>query len=648
MKGYKSKRKNSIDKRVRKVHRKAKTVGLLYLLGAVLLLGATMVLPVLTIGGLAFNVTTFYQPLAKILSGGDIAAMIASVSYGLLLFVLVVNFFRCLGKLGWLTKRSYRYANGYNRNMRAMSDMGKAFSSSFGATIILYLQMYVLQNPANVQFALVNACIIIAIGLVIHFIAGLASGKVSRFYVGETGMVEEEKRTCSLFVYFVRNLIQLVATAAIVYFLVDNNAVYNIFTIVTNLMSGSLDMNLLITVGLQVLTLVFVFVLVKHSTAATEFNLRGIEGRGMLNFRVFAFFTTVSGAGLLVWEFMQAGAFNLGYAVITGAAFVGFLFDCIVKSFPKEEDDAFAPQAATNMPNGMYPASMPGRQNIYLQMPAQQGGVMPQMPYQPIYVPVYYPYPQPIQQPQVQHIHTPVPMPVYYPQSMQQPMQASVTQTDEKPVTFTRPEPAPAPDYLKPTPSPMAAKEESSLLANADGTKTKKELHDERRELSARKAELKREKEQSKRAAKMAKKNRKADAKTAKMAAEIVAKREAMNDNAAAVAAIGTSAAVTALATNALENHDAAILETGTHAPVGQQAQPMHEQKHFDGEINELPATLNPKKDWKVRCPQCGKELNVKDSTPYHRCPSCSKIFTIRKFEAYLKKEPAESTQENA
>ena len=33
------------------------------------------------------------------------------------------------------------------------------------------------------------------------------------------------------------------------------------------------------------------------------------------------------------------------------------------------------------------------------------------------------------------------------------------------------------------------------------------------------------------------------------------------------------------------------------------------------------------------------KILNVKDTTPYHRCPECGKVFTIRKFQTYVKKD---------
>lgn len=49
-------------------------------------------------------------------------------------------------------------------------------------------------------------------------------------------------------------------------------------------------------------------------------------------------------------------------------------------------------------------------------------------------------------------------------------------------------------------------------------------------------------------------------------------------------------------------------------------------------------AQMSPKKSFKVRCPKCGKQLMVKETSPYHRCPACSKVFTIQKFQAYVEK----------
>ena len=52
----------------------------------------------------------------------------------------------------------------------------------------------------------------------------------------------------------------------------------------------------------------------------------------------------------------------------------------------------------------------------------------------------------------------------------------------------------------------------------------------------------------------------------------------------------------------------------------------------------EIKTPLDPNKQWKVRCPKCGKELMVRETSPYHRCPACDKVFSLRKFEAYVKK----------
>jgi predicted RNA-binding Zn-ribbon protein involved in translation (DUF1610 family) len=34
---------------------------------------------------------------------------------------------------------------------------------------------------------------------------------------------------------------------------------------------------------------------------------------------------------------------------------------------------------------------------------------------------------------------------------------------------------------------------------------------------------------------------------------------------------------------------------------------------------------------FKVHCPQCGKALMASEAAAYHRCPSCDKVFQLRK-----------------
>ena len=55
--------------------------------------------------------------------------------------------------------------------------------------------------------------------------------------------------------------------------------------------------------------------------------------------------------------------------------------------------------------------------------------------------------------------------------------------------------------------------------------------------------------------------------------------------------------------------------------------------------IFESSEGLNPRKAFQVRCPQCGKTLAVKETSPYHRCPACDKVFKLKKYETYVLKD---------
>ncbi len=46
--------------------------------------------------------------------------------------------------------------------------------------------------------------------------------------------------------------------------------------------------------------------------------------------------------------------------------------------------------------------------------------------------------------------------------------------------------------------------------------------------------------------------------------------------------------------------------------------------------VEEPEIEVEPR-DWEVHCPNCSKGLKVSDKAEYHRCPSCSKVFELRK-----------------
>ena len=517
MEHFGTKKNSAIRKRVKKAHSKAGFAGTLYLLGAL----AIAVLAFLsgfeheTYG--AVGITNFYLPVQDALAGAPVwTDVIVMGLYLVLLLVVVVNFFKCFSKLGWLTRRSSRYVNGYNRNMRAMEKMGKYFSSSFAAFVSIYALL--LLNPAialpvmeTMTFMMMLAAV--GVGLFVHFVAGLIAGKVSWFDTyGNGGNVEEVKRECGIFVYFFRNLVQIAAVVGVLWFFYEVDtigATVGSWLGGVNPLEGDLLQNVL-PVALEAVLVLCLLVLIKHATAATEFNRQGIEGIGMKNYRVFAFLLALVAGGVIAVNMFvfQIEEISMQYVYIAAIAFVAFLVDCIFKTREKKEEEDYDPLENGEQENGGTYPMLP----MQPMMPtAQPTAIYPQAPtQQPVYIPVYYPYP--LQQPY------PVPSAPMKVEAVVKGLPASAS-TPAAPTVVA----AKAPEHIKPEPSPA---------------------------------------------------------------------EKARQD--------------------ALEKENAEPVEI---------------------------KTLNPNKEWQVRCPRCGKLLNVRDTSPYHRCPSCDKVFQLRKFQAYVRKE---------
>lgn len=522
MKAYESTRGSALRKRVKKVHAKAGFVGVIYLLGALALL-AIACMPMLKIGGEKFWVVNFWKPLKYIFKPErDWHAIIVAALYGLALLTALINLFRCLGKLGWLTKRSSRYVNGFNRNMRAMEKMGQVFSGTFAMIVNVFMIVYMLCWFSGAELTL-WAYVFLGAGVFVHFLCGLIGGTVSYFNVGGgTGEVSEEKRNCGLFVYFFRNLVQIAATAAIVWLFMQTcvlGVFVDIALLPTNPFAGMDLVKEILPVALQGAILVCLFVLVSHATAPTEFNRHGIEGAGMKNYRIFSFILFLAAAGIFAIEYFVSKIrptewLGWSYAIIAGIALVAFLVDCIFKSRNKEEvaeEEEAAEQPVQPMP---YVAPMPMPQQPM--QPVDQAHGYPQMP-----VPMMMPIVQPVymQQPQPMYV------PMYYPAPFAYPMQQGASA--ETPAV--RPAPAPAPESLRPAPSP---------------------------------------------------------------------------------------------ATQAAEREEAKKAALA----VGETSEP------------ERIVDVDMTKEWKVRCPRCGKELLVTEVAPYHRCPSCGNVFHVHKYRTYTRK----------
>ena len=490
-----------LRRRVQMTRGKAKFAGMLYLLGA-LAMAAFACLAMFEIGGEKLWVVNFWRPIKDVFKAEtrNWFTFAVSVLYGLSILIAVVNFFRCLARFNRLTKKSAKKSKGYNRSMCAMDEMGKIFSDSFAALVIFHFLIYIIEPVGDVKITYF-AYAAVGTGLLLHFLCGLVGGSTSVFNLDKDGNVEEEKRPCRLFVYFFRNLVQLAAVAAILYFFTEN---CNFNETVTTALNGQNPFTggvwAIVPLALELAMVLWTLVLIKHATAATEFNRFGIDGEGMKNFRIFSLFVALTAGGWYVIErFVNKSNPSWAFAIIAGIAFVAFLVDCIFKSRPKEKEEPVAEEDEEDefMQMAKDPsAPAPVRHmHIYKQVPAPQYPqpmLMPQPPQpqpQPVYVPIYYPFPVNSYAPAQQQ-----PAPVY-------PMQ-------NQNIAAT-----PAPEYLKPAPSPMA--------------------------IAAEKAEEEKEE-------------------------------------------------------------------------------------------------LDPNKQWRVRCPRCGKELMVREVSPYHRCPACDKVFKLQKFKTYV------------
>ncbi|MBO5239845.1 MAG: hypothetical protein J6B56_00295 [Clostridia bacterium] len=358
-----------LKKRVRKIQNRAKFVGFLYLIGTIALLAITACMPILTgtcitaAGATDMPVLTFYQPILDLFAGGaeafnsltaaQITKLIVVVLFGAMLLTMAINVLRSIGKLGWLFKRRASYSNGFNRNMYAMDDMADRFSNSLYALVMINLFIYLFSGglPAEGQEATVqlttNAYIALGVGFGLHFICGLIGGTVTLFSTGDR--VEEEVRENGLFVFFVRNLIQIAAVAAIGYFLLQESVlvakIQEVLVLVIEEQKplAEIDWMSALPAGLELLAWIFVAVLVGHAVADTEFNRDGVVGSGMRNFTIFSFLAAVALAAGIALPMLGIGVaeatteLNQNLLIAAAVALVAFLLDCIIR--PRARDD---------------------------------------------------------------------------------------------------------------------------------------------------------------------------------------------------------------------------------------------------------------------------------------------------------------------
>lgn len=366
MKNYKKKNVPSqqgihLKKRIAATRGRAEFIGIVYLLAIIALVVAAAFVPVLQSEKAPLGVLTFWKVFAwSNLSALDTVGKIIEVAnaalYGLMLLGLVINIFKALSKLDWLFKKKGSQLYNFNRNVFAMEDLGEIFSGSFASIIIFHFLIYLICGEMKVLWP---SYVILGGGIFIHFFCGLIGGGASYFDKDARGNLIEKRRLIGLGAPFIRNLLQLIAVGGMIFFFVKAS---DLHTFIPHLLEkGGFQVYVLgnwigfLSVGLQILTIIWIIVLLTHATNITEFSIEGTEAAGMKNFRIFSFFTFLTAGGTVVCKYLfgQAtfAADANGYTIveivksldynslfIAVIALVMFIIELIMTNMPRIPD----------------------------------------------------------------------------------------------------------------------------------------------------------------------------------------------------------------------------------------------------------------------------------------------------------------------
>lgn len=376
-----AKQKLSLNKHARQVRRrylntraKARWVGFFYLIATLALAGLAIMYPTVfpAVNGEMASlgvVGKFWTGLSGLKDFAFTRAMAFPLLFSVMALVLVINVFRALGQLGGLyTKKINKIElDTLNTNVGAMEALGKIFSSTFFTILMFSFGLALLNADASMKelFAgnsdlqllgnngVYNAYIIFGVGVFFHLVLGAFGSNVSLHNVftdEELGIsyLEEYKREVGVFASFFRNLLQLVAVGAIMfYFLKYNNLVaftgilldgstFNVEGFMAHIQAEGQLMSNLVVPALEILVSLCLIPMAKHATALTEYNAEGAKGPGMKTFRIFDFFVLILTAAYfyLVFEldFEAAGAMDVIY--VAAIALVMFIIEIMLRRYP--------------------------------------------------------------------------------------------------------------------------------------------------------------------------------------------------------------------------------------------------------------------------------------------------------------------------
>lgn len=604
----KAERKKQLRKAVKRTHAKAEAVGMVYFIFT-LLLTAAVCLPLYTGSTMGeLWVANFWKPFLELknIKGNVIPVLIPAVTALLYTFILLsalVNFLGSLGQLGNLFKSTWTEEDNYNRNRNAMVKLAKKFNGTYTAMIVFGFIMHLIGGVTFTPWFYLA----VAVGLILHFWLGLVGGNVSRFVFVSTptGKKKEEvKRPFGRFAPFMRNLLQIVIVASVMYFISRMNVMTNAWIFVEKgafkeILEGPKFNAFLYGVLplLQLLMCVWTLGMFKHALGINEYEFYG-EGKqkGRKTFGWFAFMLLVTSVGTFVLTCVASTkrdwyAVPLGTLYVAVLALAAIILELTTRRLPnlkgKAAKEVATEEAALSEPVLQQPAyiqSLPANAPV----PVSQNGYY--VPLQCITQPAVFMQPNGMPVMVMPMIAAAQPMP-----PMGQPASAQPAYGYSYP---SFPTPAPVYDYA----SGVAAENGSSVQMQAVRTQASYEQPS---------STLVREEE----------------------SAPIMSAPESGFNGIALTK----------------EQADAATANNQTSYElkdkwVNMASQRPEREEGFTGrEFLRLPAKEAvrlseedlakplPAKRWSVSCPSCGTKLNVKEGAFAYRCPDCGDVFRLNK-----------------
>ncbi|MBQ8884832.1 MAG: hypothetical protein IJY62_00435 [Clostridia bacterium] len=620
----KEERRKAVRRSARRVHAKAEAVGIFYLLFTIILTVAVC-LPLYTgtpMGDLW--VANFWKPFLELknIKGNVIPVVIpaaVSLLYAFILLSALVNFLGSLAQLGKLFKKTWTEADNYNRNRDAMVKLARKFKGTYSAMIVFGFIMHLIGGVTFTPWFYVA----VLLGLIAHFWLGLVGGNVSRFVFVNTATgkrKEELKRPIGRFAPFMRNLLQIVIVASVMYFISRMNVMTNAWVFVQKnafkeILDGPKFNAFLYGVWplLQLLMCIWTLGMFKHAIGLNEYEFYGNgKQKGRKTFGWFAFMLLITAGGAFALTYIASTKrtwfeIPLGTLYIAALALAAIILELTTRRLPnmkrkaaKQESVASETTEATTQPVAAV---------------AQTG-----------YTPVYQPTPVPVSQ---EGYYVPlgcITQPAVFMQPNGTPVMVMPMVAGPAPAPVAPVAPAAQPTYqytAMPQPAPMPSAPVATVAPASSYAGYTSGVAAETPAVSVQAVRT--------------------EAAYERPTSTLVREEETVPTMNGPVGGVSGVALTREQADAAAANNQRAASVKEKWVNMAGREVPGENSGFTGKDFLRLPKTEAvrlseedlakplPAKRWAVACPDCGTKLNVKEGAFAYRCPECGDVFRLNR-----------------